>query len=147
MSKLVETKEKNKKIPWILESDVYFISPFLLECQIWYQCLWWRGRIWDFYTGLSVICQENCYRREWSCDPFKWCICTCGLFATKGQLISESLFGVLNFPKKQRKIQQISALETKNWSKQQSKGTFLYYYDYMGYLMFKDTLFYDLTTF
>ena len=32
---------------------------------------------------------------------------------TKGQLISECLFGVIDFPKKQRKIWQISALESK----------------------------------
>ena len=43
----------------------------------------------------------------------------------KGQLISECLFDDLNFPKNQRKIWQISALETKKWSNQQSKGTFL----------------------
>ena len=34
----------------------------------------------------------------------------------KGQLISECLFDVLNFPKNQRKIWQISALESKKWS-------------------------------
>ena len=44
----------------------------------------------------------------------------------KGQLVSECLFGILNFPKKQRKIWQISAIETKKWSNQESKGTFLY---------------------
>ena len=43
----------------------------------------------------------------------------------KGQLISESLFDILNFPKKQRKIWQISALEYKKFSNQQNKGTFL----------------------
>ena len=39
----------------------------------------------------------------------------------KGQLISESVLGVIDFPKKQRKIWQISALESKKWSNQQSK--------------------------
>ena len=34
----------------------------------------------------------------------------------KGQLISECLFDALNFTKKQRKIWQISALESKKWS-------------------------------
>ena len=34
---------------------------------------------------------------------------------TKGQLISECLFDILNFPKKQQKIWQISALESKKW--------------------------------
>ena len=43
----------------------------------------------------------------------------------KGQLISECLLGVIDFPKKQRKIWQISALESKKWSNQQSKSTFL----------------------
>ena len=43
----------------------------------------------------------------------------------KGQLISECLFCVLNFTKNQRKFWQISAPETKKWSDQQSKGTFI----------------------
>ena len=43
----------------------------------------------------------------------------------KGQLISECLFDFLNFPKNQRKIWQISAPESKKWSNQQSKDTFL----------------------
>ena len=34
---------------------------------------------------------------------------------SKGQLISECLFGVLNFPKHQRKLWQIPALETKKY--------------------------------
>ena len=33
--------------------------------------------------------------------------------STKGQLISECIFGVLNFPKQQQKIRQISAPESK----------------------------------
>ena len=40
----------------------------------------------------------------------------------KGQLISDCFFGVLNFPKNQRKIWQISALESKKWSNQQIKA-------------------------
>ena len=40
----------------------------------------------------------------------------------KGQLISECLFDVLNFPKKQRKIWQISALESKKWSNHKIKA-------------------------
>ena len=43
----------------------------------------------------------------------------------KGQLISEWLFGVFNFPKKHAKIWWISALESKNWSNQKDKGTLL----------------------
>ena len=43
----------------------------------------------------------------------------------KGQLISECLLGLIDFPKKQLKIWQISALESKKWSNQQSKSTFL----------------------
>ena len=41
------------------------------------------------------------------------------LDGTKGQLILEKN------PKNQRKIWQISALEYKKWSNQQTKGTFL----------------------
>ena len=44
----------------------------------------------------------------------------------KGQLISECLLGVIDFPKNQQKSWQISALESKKWSNQQSKGTFLW---------------------
>ena len=40
----------------------------------------------------------------------------------KGQLISECLFDVLNFPKKQPKIWQISALESKKWSNHKIKA-------------------------
>ena len=43
----------------------------------------------------------------------------------KGKLISECLLGVIDFPKKQRKIWQISALESKKWSNQQIKSAFL----------------------
>ena len=41
---------------------------------------------------------------------------------TKGQLISECLFGVLNFPKKHQRIWQISALESKKWSNHKIKA-------------------------
>ena len=47
------------------------------------------------------------------------------MVVSKGQLISECLFDILDFPKKQRKIWQISALESEKWSNQQNKGTFL----------------------
>ena len=43
----------------------------------------------------------------------------------QGQLISECLFDILNFPKHQWKFWQISTLEYKKWSNQQNKGTFL----------------------
>ena len=47
----------------------------------------------------------------------------------KGQLISECPLGVIDFPKTQQKIWQISALESKKWGNQQNKGTFLWYYN------------------
>jgi hypothetical protein len=40
----------------------------------------------------------------------------------KGQLISECLFDILNFPKNQQKIWQISALEYKKWSNHKIKA-------------------------
>ena len=43
----------------------------------------------------------------------------------KGQLISEWLVDVLNFPKKPRKIWWISALESKKRSNKKDKGTLL----------------------
>ena len=49
-----------------------------------------------------------------------WCVWT----SCKGQIISECLLGVENFPNNHRKIWQISAQETKKWSNQQNKGTF-----------------------
>ena len=45
---------------------------------------------------------------------------------TKGQSISDCLLGVINFPKNQWKIWQISALESKKWSNQQGKSTFIH---------------------
>ena len=45
---------------------------------------------------------------------------------SKGQLISEWLFDFLNFPKNQRKIWWISALESKKWLNQKDKFTLLY---------------------
>ena len=44
---------------------------------------------------------------------------------TKGKLISECLLSVIDFPKNQQFFLQISALESKKWSNQQSKSTFL----------------------
>ena len=41
----------------------------------------------------------------------------------KGQLISERLFDILNFPKNQWKIWQISALEYKKWLNHKIKAT------------------------
>ena len=41
---------------------------------------------------------------------------------TKGQLISECLFYILNFPKNQQKIWQISTLESKKWSNHKIKA-------------------------
>ena len=42
--------------------------------------------------------------------------------AGKGQIISECLFDVLDFPKNQRKIWQISALVSKKWSNHKIKA-------------------------
>ena len=47
-----------------------------------------------------------------------------GLPRAKGQLISECLFGILNFPKNQRKIWQISAQESKKWSNHKIKAPY-----------------------
>ena len=48
-----------------------------------------------------------------------------GALSSKGQLISECLWGVIDFPKNQQKIWQISAQESKKWSNQQSRDTLL----------------------
>ena len=47
------------------------------------------------------------------------------MYLIKDQLISECLLGVIDFPKNQQKIWQISALESKKWSNQQSKSIFI----------------------
>ena len=47
------------------------------------------------------------------------------VLSAKVQLISEYLLGLIDFPKKPRNIWQISAIESKKWSNQQSEGTFL----------------------
>ena len=48
-----------------------------------------------------------------------------GIIENKGQLISDCPLGVIDFPKNQRNIWQVSALESKKWSNQQNKSTFL----------------------
>ena len=50
--------------------------------------------------------------------------CTCISIAVKGQLISECLFDFLNFPKKHRKIWQISAQDPKRGWNHQNKDNF-----------------------
>ena len=69
----------------------------------------------------------------------------------KGQWISECLLGVIDFPRKKRKIWQISALGSKKWSNQQSKSTFLLNMIYIllyGLLMYYSAFIsYGLTTF
>ena len=70
----------------------------------------------------------------------------------KGQWISECLLGVIDFPEKNNeKIWQISALESKKWSNQQSKSTFLLNMIYIllyGLLMYYSAFIsYGLTTF
>jgi hypothetical protein len=42
---------------------------------------------------------------------------------TKGQLISEQIYAVLNFPKMQRNIARISSLASKMGQIKKSKGT------------------------
>jgi hypothetical protein len=47
----------------------------------------------------------------------------------KGQLISEGLFDVLNFPKK-KPTKKIDTLESKKWPNQQNKGIIFRYYKF-----------------
>ena len=75
-----------------------------------------------------------------------------GRFGTvKGQLISECLFDVLNFPKKQRKIWQISALEFKKWSNNKIKANYIdfdtNYVQIILNIIRRCLYFVDLTTF
>ena len=56
---------------------------------------------------------------------------------SKGQLISECPFEILNFPKIPPKIRQISALESKKWSNHKIKAlSYLNIYDQICYLMY-----------
>ena len=61
-------------------------------------------------------------------DRFIAIVCNLDLYVPllypNGQLISECLFGVLNFPKNQRKIWQISAPEAKKWSNHEIKAPY-----------------------
>ena len=50
--------------------------------------------------------------------------------AFKGQLISECSFDVLNYPKNQQKIWQISALESKKWIMYSIIRKCLYFVDF-----------------
>ena len=45
----------------------------------------------------------------------------------KGQLISECLLGVIDFPKNQQEILQISVLESKKWSNHRMKHTIIHF--------------------
>ena len=69
----------------------------------------------------------------------------------KGQLISECLFDMLNFPKNQRKIWQISALESKKWSNHKIKAPYSVFITlnspYNHNIIRKCLYFVDLTTF
>ena len=70
-------------------------------------------KIGQYYTPcISFPCKGHCQ------DQFNLDIDN----NTKGQLISECPF---DFPKKHRKIWQISALESKKWWNQQNKGSFI----------------------
>ena len=78
-----------------------------------------------------ISCRVDSYPEA---DAFNWSFNTSSggkkkffvkLQETKGQLISECICGVLNFPKNQRKIWEISVIETKKYSNQHSEGTFL----------------------
>ena len=74
-------------------------------------------------TEFSIILKPGNKFEQIVQKPFH--ISQASLKNPKGQLISECLLGVIDFPKNQRKIWQISALESKKWSNQQSKSTFL----------------------
>ena len=86
-------------------------------------------------------------QKYWRFYAFKWW----GKNACKDQLISECLFGVLNFPKNQQKIQQISAPVSKKWSNHKIKAPYSVFdtlnspYDHS--IIRKCLYFVDLTTF
>ena len=62
-------------------------------------------------------------------------------FIVKGQLISECLYDLLKFSKKNRKIWQISAPEHERcWNHQNKDNDLQFTYDYMGYLMYYSAL-------
>ena len=82
-------------------------------------------------------------------DNYRWFIFA--LPQTKGQIISECPFEILDFPKIPRKIWQISALESEKWSNHKIKALYNIFntlnnkFDHIYYK--KVPLSYDLTTF
>ena len=68
-----------------------------------------------FETDLTATAIDITFRICWPLRLIFWS-------KIKGQLISECLFDVLDFPKNQRKIWQISALESKKWSNHKIKA-------------------------
>ena len=80
---------------------------------------------WELIFGRVVkVIPSPGVRSPWSRLLENDCaVCT----RPKGQLISEWLFDVLNFPKNNEKIWWISALESRNWWNWKNKGPFMYY--------------------
>ena len=102
-------------------------------------------QILPFICG-GCLCYQIAAQMSSTCENRGFfAVCSIVLWSgTKGQLISECLFDVLNLPKNQRNIWQISALEYKKWSNHNDLDT--NYVQFFKYYK-KVSLFFDITTF
>ena len=107
------------------------LSPCLLACTETtadWESAWLTAQDWDCCWAAAIAAAAAAAREvatswepssPWKLQkkllsiPFNKLPCCKYQYAILSQLISECLFGALNFPKNQRKIWQISALETK----------------------------------
>ena len=111
-----------------LLTDSYFL-PLKMVKEDLLMPNWGSSHFWKKKIRWHQNSDQNSGRKSrWPQLLKKYCLIQTGLnrmqevdiLDAKGQLISESLFCILNFQKNQRKIWQIFAIETKKWSNQQS---------------------------
>ena len=101
----------------------YFVPNICFYCELW---LYYRFFGKFLFHSANLSCPQFYIQLV-----FKAPLCITltisdqKIVSGKGQIISVCLFDFLNFPKKHRKIWQISAQESKKWSNQQSINTFL----------------------
>ena len=104
-------KSHNCQIFYLLSTH-YLIASYAYDLTYWFDFMRY---IIDMKSVKEIECLENISWNRRSMKQKK----------SKGQLISECLFDILNFAKDHRKIWQISSLEYKKWSNQQNKGILL----------------------
>ena len=110
---------------------LYWLTFYKLKCVFsqksgcWWSC--WVSAWQDILrlSGESINTNVGAVKRHYRLGKELIPIWSSRILGPKGQLISECFLGVIDFPKNQQKIWEISALESKKWSNQKSKSTFL----------------------